>query len=526
MIQSYSKFTNNDLKKFYLFAHSDRFSFSHIDSLVRSVSENIFLLLTPPGIFKGNIDPTIPILNYGNKPELQELIDKGIVQKKMVYNLPEFLKNANSKVEFHKKTKDLNFVPKSVFTKEKALKDLKFPIIAKPDTGSKGEGIEVFKTKEDLTASKTEFQVFSEKFNLVKEFRVISINGEPVYIAERIPMNKKANSLREGKDIFDREGTLSKRSSYKWRTVNFEKITDDEKKLKKICKTINESLRLEFLGIDIGVDDKGKIFVIEANTCPGLNKNQITKIYEQVFKDFYERDLDKHSKQLLNKYDQELIRANKDKAKFSFSPHGGKRFYYYDDKIDMETGKHQGKKILTVKYDIEKSMGDTLLNIKDEYMKESKIMNFESFSLNESLKNSPEINTILQNIFSGKQKPTSVEPHEKNNKLNFQFLEIEEDDNKRTREEEITLNFIDDEYLLVKFQWSYSIEKGQKSSNSRINPDDPTEYYLDDITIDEIIYYMEEESIEIRINEEILSKMKEYIAGILPVDGVNKKYKK
>ena len=131
MIQGYSQYTKNDLHKFYLFSHSDRFSFSHIDSLVRSVSSKLFMLLMPPGIFSASIDSETPVFNYGNTPELQQLLDEGTVNPKLVYNLPKNLPNANSKVEFHKRTKDLKFVPNSVFTKDEALK-LKFPIIAKP----------------------------------------------------------------------------------------------------------------------------------------------------------------------------------------------------------------------------------------------------------------------------------------------------------------------------------------------------------------------------------------------------------
>ena len=338
------------------------------------------MLLMPPGIFPKSINPDIPIFNYGNSPELQELIDGGFVKKENIYNLPEYLPNANSKVEFHKRTKDLSFVPKTVFTKQEA-ESLKFPIIAKPEGGSKGEGIEVFKTKEDLEKADGDFQVFSEKFDLKREFRVISINGELVFVAERIPENEKANSLREGKDIFDREGTLSDRSAYKWVKVKpGQDGLPDESEFKKICKAINESLHLEFLGVDIGLDGDGKIWCIEANTCPGLNKDQIVLIYVALFKDFYNREPNEFSAKKIKQYQEELLRANKDTAKFSFSPHQGNRFYYYNDKVDDETGERKGRALLTTKFNIEKSFGDTLLNIKKAH--ESTIMDFTTF-LNE-----------------------------------------------------------------------------------------------------------------------------------------------
>lgn len=367
-LKLFESFKDNDLQKIYLMSHSDKFSFSHIDSLVRSVSAKLFMLLMPPGIFPESINPEIPIFNYGNTPELQKLLDDGIVKSKNVYNLPKNLPNANSKVEFHKRTKDLKFVPKSVFTKEEAEK-LKFPIIAKPAEGSKGEGIKVFKTKEDLKSAKDEFDVFSEKFDLKREFRVISIKGELVFIAERIPENDKANSLREKKhdDIFDREGTLSERSSYRWVKVEYgKKGVPEEKEFKKVCSAINIATKLEFLGVDIGLDSSGKSWAIECNSCPGLNKEQIVLIYEAIFKDFYGRTPDVASQKMLDSYKAELLRANEDPAKFSFSPHQGMRFYSYDDFVDSEE-ERKGKKILTVKFQIEKGFGKPLKDIKKEH---------------------------------------------------------------------------------------------------------------------------------------------------------------
>jgi hypothetical protein len=72
------------------------------------------------------------------------------------------------------------------------------------------------------------------------------------------------------------------------------------------------------------------------------------------------------------------MRANEDPAKFSFSPHQGNRFYYYNDKVDDETGERKGRALLTTKYNIEKSFGDTMLNIKKTY-EMVHVHNFKNF---------------------------------------------------------------------------------------------------------------------------------------------------
>lgn len=425
-----------DLKKIYLFTHGDKFSFSHIDAIVRAVGENIFQLLAPPGIYPETIDKTMPVFNYGNNEEIAKLIKDGVIDKKNVYNQPENLVNANSKVEFHKKTKDLKFIPKTVFTKEDALKSLKFPIIAKPDTGSKGQGIDVFKTKEDLEKADGEYQVFSEKFDLVKEFRVISINGNIIFIAERIPENKKAKSLRESDDIFDRSGTLDDRSSYRWEKVRFGKNgIPEEDKFQKIAESVNKALKLEFLGVDIGLDSKGKLFCIEGNTCPGLNKDQVVLIYEYLFKDFYGRVPNKESQIQLDAYKKELMRANKDKAKFTFSPHLGKRFYDYDNYIDHK-GEQHGEQKLGVKFDLEKSFGSTMQDLKKKYKISegmNHLTNFKDFIINEAEFIAPEIKA------TSRQKHNFIEKLENEVKnIKDSIKEIEGSANKKYADEQNT----------------------------------------------------------------------------------------
>lgn len=521
----------NDLKKFYLFSHSDRFSFSHIDSLVRSVAGDIFMFLMPPGIFPKSIDPNIPVFNYGNTPELQELIDSGFILEKNVYNLPKNLVNANSKVEFHKKTEGLDYVPKTVFKKEEAA-GLKFPIIAKPSGGSKGEGIKVFKTKEELDSSTDAFDLFSEKFDLKREFRIISIKGEMVFIAERIPENDKANSLRENqhenKDIFDREGTLSGRSSYKWVKVEFGKDIPEEKAFQDICRSINEALSLEFLGVDIGLDSSGKLWCIEANTCPGLNKDQIVLIYIALFKDFYKKEPNEQTMKTLNQYRDELMRANEDPAKFSFSPHQGNRFYYYNDIVDHETGERKGRSLLTMKYNIEKSFGNTMLNIKKN---ESKIKDFKGFNkINENENEvvmrteKPDVAQIIEDIVTGKLKPEEVSPKDNKDKTKFSFTEPEgrEDDGVSETAEFYLPN---QEMLVVNFTWAYDFQAGAPG-DGHITPDDPDEYLLSSLELDEVLFYYNDggEEINVELTPKITNMLKEYIEKFLPVSDETMSY--
>jgi hypothetical protein len=349
----------SDLMKVSLFAHSDRFSFSHVDHVVKAAASMLFNFITPPGIYEDSIDSSIPVYNYGNDDEIRPLIKSGAIKRKNVYNLPYNLINANDKVKFHECMSGSPFVPKTVFSESDAHK-LKFPIIAKPKTGSKGQGITVFKNKEELDSYDGEkLDVFSEKFDLQREFRIISMKGQLLYLAERIPVNKKAKSLRESEDIFMRDGTLSGRSEYVWKERNFGKGgLPDAPAFEKICKTTHDKLGLDVLGIDIGIDGSGKLWLIEANTCPGLNNDQVVRIYLAIFEDFYGRKPDARSMDKIKEVQKELRARNKDKIKFSFHSRPGRMmdFGYRED----------GNASSSVKFDMEKSFGRPLKDIVNE----------------------------------------------------------------------------------------------------------------------------------------------------------------
>lgn len=360
-VLNFNDFNRSDLRKIYLMPHSDRFSFSHIDHLVRRVSENLFDLVLAPGIFPDSMNPDLPMYNYGNHDEIYALLKAGAVKAENIYNHPDKLQFANDKVKFHEAMEGLDFVPKTVFKKED-VGNLKFPLIAKPKGGSKGEGVTVFKTKEELDSFKpeegVELDVYSEKFDLKREFRVITVCGRLVYIAERIPTNKKAKSLRESanmfpsQDVFDRKGTLEDRSSYKWVETKDSDIEDKAwTDIEKIMPIACEKLGLEVMGLDFGIDADGKVWVIEANTCPGLNKDQIVRIYLAIFDDFYGRKPDTQSMRKIEEMRDELIRASGD-VKFSHAANMGRRmdWTYVED----------GRKSASVKFDVERSFGEPL----------------------------------------------------------------------------------------------------------------------------------------------------------------------
>jgi len=97
-----------------------------------------------------------------------------------VYNKLEARKKVSSKAEFYKLHADSGYIMPTVLDKN-GIKDLKFPIVAKPDNEHSGLGIQVFKSKEELDdADLSKFSSFSEKIDIKEEHRFFVWRGEMI----------------------------------------------------------------------------------------------------------------------------------------------------------------------------------------------------------------------------------------------------------------------------------------------------------------------------------------------------------
>ena len=116
-----------------------------------------------------DVDPKLPLIYYGgNSKEGLNFLEKYKISEDVMYNLPEPMKVSGNKSDFYKMFSDSNFICKTVYKREDA-KDLQFPVIAKPDDGHSGVGIEIFDNYEDLEKSKEEFENYSEAKDLDRE---------------------------------------------------------------------------------------------------------------------------------------------------------------------------------------------------------------------------------------------------------------------------------------------------------------------------------------------------------------------
>jgi glutathione synthase/RimK-type ligase-like ATP-grasp enzyme len=236
-----------------------------------------------------NVDPRLPLIYYGgNSKEGLNFLEKYKIGEDVMYNLPEPMKVSGNKSDFYKMFKDCDFIPNAVYKREDT-KDLQFPVIAKPDDGHSGVGIEIFDNYEDLEKSKGEFENYSEAKDLDREFRVLLMKENPVLVHERVSVGEN--------EIKDKDSNEQTEFTYVDQDISKLDFMD---KVDEICKTIRKKLKLGLWSIDLMVDKSGDCWVAEINTASGMAADKMARVYIAIYEDFYNEQLPQEFKTHLN----------------------------------------------------------------------------------------------------------------------------------------------------------------------------------------------------------------------------------
>ena len=282
--------TENDLHKIYLAINPKS---GHTWWYTPFAAEKFMNQLGDDNMMKADINKEYPVMNW-KKEVTEKLINKGLVKKENVYNLPENV-NMSYKKEFHELVDGQEHIPKTVNNTKDALK-LGFPLIGKPTDSHSGIGIQVFKNQKEWdNADHSELDVYSEYINKVAEYRFFVLNGKAFYWMEREPLNKKAASgVGNGKD----------KMMFKYIKKDITKLPNNFKKL--ILKFSKIFSKLPFICFDIMIDKDDKLYLIEANLHPGMPFDATVQLYRELFKDFYGREVNKKADEELNKLSKYL----------------------------------------------------------------------------------------------------------------------------------------------------------------------------------------------------------------------------
>ena len=255
-----------------------------------------------------DINPDYPVLTY-HSDTVNKLIKAGKIKKENVYNHPDHISKSGSKEEFHKLVGEDENIPKTVYSKNDALEQLEFPIIAKPAEGHSGKGIQII-NKPDLMEDVDEkiFDTFSEYIDKEEEHRFINFKGKPIFWMERTPLNEKAKT---GK------GSAKSEMEFGYAKRSLSDLPEDYRKvLERFCKIYED---LPYMCFDVMKGKNGKVYIIESNAQPGVPFDSTVEAYKHIYEDFYKKPLDKESLTKLEEYANAMIEKTLKKD-------GGKRF--------------------------------------------------------------------------------------------------------------------------------------------------------------------------------------------------------
>lgn len=238
------------------------------------------------------IDKDLPLLFWRNPERSKNLLLKGALPKKeLIYNHPEKFDPGKKDLALKAQKMDVPWFPKTVFSK-RDLGQLKFPIIAKKDDSYQSKGVEKIDAKEDLGNKR--FDVYQECVPIKDEYRIMIFKGKnspkvkAFGVWHRSPINQKSRSLR----VNESEGGEAK-SKFRWSPVPLKEFAS-WKGVKPIARAVFDFYpNLNFVGLDIAVDEVGKVWCIEHNETPGLVGNSSIRIYKYIFEDCFGKKMPK-----------------------------------------------------------------------------------------------------------------------------------------------------------------------------------------------------------------------------------------
>jgi hypothetical protein len=241
----------------------------------------------------------IPLLYYGGgqDKESEMFIKNKKVNSDLLYNKRELLPTSGDKTLFGKTFGKYKWLPKTVFSKKEALDGaVGFPVIAKIKNGHSGLGVQKFDTPEELKKSKEDFDLFCQFIDFEREYRVVFCQDQIIIINERVP------TIDEDRSIKTKKANEKIAFTYVYQDRN--KVSPEFiKSVLQICSDIKKDLDLNLWSLDIVVDKKGKLWVMETSSATGLGSVKMCEVYKAIYEDFYGEQLpDEFLEDIYKKY--------------------------------------------------------------------------------------------------------------------------------------------------------------------------------------------------------------------------------
>lgn len=254
----------------------------------------IWKLITKEDKRAGGID--MPVLNYSNW-NTERLLEAGY-NPELVYNSIEAKEKVSSKKAWHMMHEDSPYLPNSVYSYKDIIKNLSFPVVAKPDNRYAGQGIVVFEKPTDLNKGiqMEQFSIFSEMIDIKEEFRVFCWRGEPIRIVHRVPANEETEKLTK-------DPTEKLKFNYE---LGDKTPLDAHEAIREFNDKHSD---LDFYTVDFARAKDGKLYVIEMSSEPGPVFGVLGEVYKRIYVDHYGQEMTPTTYEQIDNWIQQDIDA-------------------------------------------------------------------------------------------------------------------------------------------------------------------------------------------------------------------------
>jgi hypothetical protein len=293
----------NDLKKIYLIRrfNAGKFTTDGTNDLVSAIARKIFIPIEDT-----DIDPVpsdMPVLKFGAMDLTKELIRLGKVTRQQLYSDPRLVHGASNKRNLY----DLmgpSYMPKTVFDISDIDELGDGLIVCKPEAGQGGRGI--YKVRNANEIPDRGGYLYQEFIHIAAEYRCLMVGNKMIFMAERVPANGKTKSMRSSDS---NHAMAAERNVFEWKKIYISPLLEGHGGFLSLCQDVMSKSKLKFAGIDVALDQDGRTRLIEVNTTPGLNHDQMTLAYENIFQHYYGRPVDDSTAVMLKELGETIIQT-------------------------------------------------------------------------------------------------------------------------------------------------------------------------------------------------------------------------
>lgn len=229
-----------------------------------------------------------------------------------------------------------DYFPETVFDIAD-VKKLKFPIIAKPDSGHSGLGIKKFDSYQELIDfkkkdKKHKFDLYSECVDFKREYRALFFKDTIFSLTERVALDGAAT-------IFNKKIDEQNDFCYVQQNMNSFPYLNE---LLDLSHTANDLMKLNTFSLDFFITKDNKIKIIEFSAGTGLPFYQFVCMYETILKT-YDIVLNQNKQEMLQKLKNVFLEdfGKQFKKEIEHSLYPLNHFGFFPRDLEQDFLKHQ-----------------------------------------------------------------------------------------------------------------------------------------------------------------------------------------